>query len=311
MKKIFNKSCLLVLVLLGSFIACKDDEIIAGYKDAYASFDRASATLPESTVVSSAAKVDTKVGAQLNVNVVRSNISEAQVVNFTLSGKFAKTTSFAAAGDDASSTYYVSAAGSNGNYSIEIPAGQASGTFFIRSNDDLFSSGDKVITIEITGAGSLKLGQGASAVNKKLTVTIVDDDCPIDVTKWVGLYSVKEVFSPGGTNAGLTLAGAFGRTFEIQLALDPNQPTDGSSTRLIASNAAGASTFFQAAVGINFITCTKEVRFDNGNPMIQVNPAQFVAHSTSITYSESTFEIKAASGPIGNFGPYEWTLKKK
>jgi hypothetical protein len=303
MKKIFNKSCLLVLVLLGSFIACKDDEIIAGYKDAYASFDRASATLPESTVVSSAAKVDTKVGAQLNVNVVRSNISEAQVVNFTLSGKFAKTTSFAAAGDDASSTYYVSAAGSNGNYSIEIPAGQASGTFFIRSNDDLFSSGDKVITIEITGAGSLKLGRGASAVNKKLTVTIADDDCPIAINSWVGIYSVKEQFT-AGPNAPSGLTNFFGETYQVELALDP---ADGTGTKVLIRNSPGFNVYFDAPAALTFVTCTKEVRFDAGNPRV----AEFAVHTlTATSYNESKFEIKG-SGPLANFGAYEWILTKK
>jgi hypothetical protein len=304
MKKTFNRYSLLLLLAVATTSSCNQDEILASYKESYVSFDRATLTIPEATVVSSAAKVDTKIGAQSNITITRSNIKEAQVVTFTLSGVFKSSSAFAAAGDDASATYFVSAQGSNGNYSLEIPAGQPSASFFIRSNDDLFSSGDKVISIEITGAGSLAIGRGSSQVNKKLTVTIADDDCPINIASWVGVYTVKEVFSTPGVNAGLTLAGAFGESYQVELSLDP---TDGTGTKVLIKNSPGFDTYFTQNTVMSFVTCTKQIRFDAGNP----NLALFAVFTPTVTsYNEVSFEIKA-SGPLGNFGQYEFSLKKK
>lgn len=304
MKNIINKYYLQLLLVIAFTTSCNKDEIVAGYKDAYVSFERSSVTIQESTVVSSAAKLDTRVGVQSNITIVRSNLKEAQVVTFTISGKFKTSSAFATAGDDASSTYFVSATGTNGNYSIEIPAGQPSASFFIRSNDDLFSSGDKIITMEITGAGSLPIGRGASQVNKTLVLTIADDDCPIAIANWVGVYTVKEVFSTPGTNAGLTLAGAFGESYQVELALDPS---DGTGTKVLLKNSAGFDTYFVENTVLSFVTCTKTVRFDAGNP----NLAGFAVFTPTVTsYNEASFEIKA-SGPLGNFGQYEFSLKKK
>jgi hypothetical protein len=303
MKNLMNKYFLLFAVIAGFNTSCKDDEVITSYNESYVSFSQSAATVAESTVVSSAAKADSKVGVQFNVTIVRSNIQEAQVVNFTLSGKFASTSAFADEGDDASSTFFVSADGTDGNYSIEIPAGQSSASFFVRTIDDLFSSGDKVLTIEITGAGSLNLGRGPSQVNKKLTLTIADDDCPIAIADWVGTYTVKEAFT-SGANAPFGLVDFFGETYQVELALDP---TDGTGTKVIITNSAGFNNYFDAPAVMSFVTCTKEIKFDAGNPRV----AEFAVLSiTATSYNESKFEI-VASGPLATYGPYQFVLTKQ
>jgi hypothetical protein len=293
-----------IFLLLFLIISCTED-ITSSYNESYAAFNISSATISESLVVSSADKVDQRIGQQFDVVISRSftNVEAAQVVNFTLSSKFEKTTDFANEGDDASATFDLSIEGSNNTYSITIPAGEVSTSFFVRTINDLEASGDKILSLEITGAGNLPAGMGNSQINKKLTIRISDDDCPINLNPWVGIYKVEEQFT-SGVNAPNGLSDFFDESYQMELALDP---TDGTGTKVIWKNSAGFNVYFDANVVMSFVTCTKEVKFDAGPPRL-AEFRNFVF--TASSYDEAKLQIKC-SGPLSTFGPYEFILTKK
>ncbi len=286
--------------------ACESElDKLGAFEDSSVSFRTATASLAEATVVGSADKTDTKVGSSFAIDVIRntSNISSDLAVTFTVSSQFLSDSDFAGAGDDASETFNLSIEGSNGTYTVTIPAGSASSQFVLRSNDDLFSSGDKQVVFTITSADGAKIGLGNSGIGKSLTLTIVDDDCPITIADWVGTYTVEEVFT-SGANEGLTLAGAFDETYELVLALAPN---DATGTKVVITNAPGANVYMANGTVMTFITCTKQVAFDP----LPLRLALFAnLNITASEYNEGQLKI-TVSGPLGNFGPYQFILTKQ
>jgi hypothetical protein len=293
-----------MFALIMSIWSCQEDPV-AAYEEDYAAFGSSATTIAESIIVSTADRVETKIGVQYNVVLTRSytDVDEAKLVRFRLESEFETTTAFANAGDDASAAFDVSISGTNGVYSVEIPAGQVSISFYIRTKDDLEASGDKLIRLQITDAGDSNIGIGSFQRNNELTIRIADDDCPIAIADWVGTYTVVEGFT-AGTNEGLTLAEAFNERYQVELALDP---TDRTGTKVIWRNSTGFNAFFNNNTIMTFVTCPQQVQFDAGPPLL----AEWNAFAFSqSSYNESKFEI-TCSGPFLNFGPYQFVLTKK
>lgn len=286
--------------------ACESElDTLGALQESSVSFSVATASIAEATVVSSADKTDAKVGSTYAVTVVRntSNIAEDLTVGFTLTSQFLTDSDFAGAGDDASETFGVDLEGASGAYSVVIPAGRSSVQFEIRSKDDLFSSGNKELVLTLTSAGSAKLGLGSSDIGKTLKLTIVDDDCPIAIANWVGTYTVEEKFT-AGPNAPLGLSDFFAESYQVQFALDPN---DATGTKVVITNSPGFDTYINNGTVMTFVTCTKQVTFDP-------SPVQLALFAnitiTGTSYSDSQFKV-TVSGPLANFGAYEFVLTKQ
>lgn len=186
---------------------------------------------------------------------------------------------------------------------VTIPAGEFVGYITVTPVNDLIASDDIILnfTIENNSMPVGIAGQGIYNVTSELT--IIEDDCPIASNDWVGSYSVNEVFT-SGTNAGLTLAGAFGESYLVVMTLDATDPT---GTKFVLSNAPGFNVYFDAGTIMTFLTCTKQVNFTPAMPRL----AEFAAftNQTSV-YNDDAFTVKC-NGPLGNFGPYEFILTKQ
>ncbi len=188
---------------------------------------------------------------------------------------------------------------------ITIPAGQFTADIILQPVDNFDEDGNVSVTIELTSNSSKPIGIGGEGLHSiSRTVTIVDNDCPIAIDDWVGTYTVQEVFSEGGVNAGLTLAAAFGESYQIEFALAPG---DLSGTKVVITNSAGFDTFINDGTIMSFITCDKEISFDAGNPALANFAVIDIANSS---YNESTFKINV-DGPLGAFGPFEFSLTKQ
>lgn len=187
---------------------------------------------------------------------------------------------------------------------LEIPAGQFSGEIILQPVDNFATDGNLNIVLTLSSESSVAVGLAGGANNVSQTLTLIDDDCPISINDWVGTYTVQEVFSEGGVNAGLSLANAFGEAYQIELSLDP---TDANGIRLIAKNSAGYNTYLDDNVVITFDTCSGTISFSQ-DPL---NIALFAGLSISETsYTEGNFSM-AVNGSLGNFGAYEFTLTKQ
>ena len=186
---------------------------------------------------------------------------------------------------------------------VTIPAGEFVGYITVTPVNDLVAGEDIVLnfTIENTNLPVGIAGQGIYNVSTELT--IIEDDCPIDSANWVGTYSVNEVFT-SGVNEGLTLAGAFGESYLVQLAQVAGDPT---GTQFTVSNVPGFNVYFDAGTTITFLTCTKQVQFNPAAPRL----AEFAVFTNQTSnYVDDTFTIKC-NGPLGNYGPYEFVLTKQ
>jgi hypothetical protein len=188
--------------------------------------------------------------------------------------------------------------------SVTIPAGEVTGEITFMPVDNFDTDGNLEVVVTIEESSSLPVGiagQGLYAISR--TFTIIDNDCPITINDWVGTYSVTEVFSVGGGNAGLTLAGAFGESYRLNMVLDP---ADITGTRLIINNAPSFDPYIPNGTVLSFLTCIGEVRFSP----LPLRLASFAnMNIQSQLYNEGSFSV-SVNGPLGNFGAYEFVLAK-
>lgn len=288
--------------MVGSF-ACKEaTELVTTGVD-YVAFSAASVSLPESSLTTTQDGAASVTNNSTEITVIRSSsdVSADLTVNFTITSEFTSTTAFADAGDDAASTFQVSDDGT-----VIIPAGKGSASFTITSINDLFSSGNKALTLTITGTSNsnLQLGYKDGGLTSDLSLTIVDDDCPIDIDDWVGTYTVEEAFTTVNDPNGLSFF--FGESYQMEFALDA---TDATGTQVIASNSAGFDEYMPDGTVIKFVTCDKSVEFDGGTV---VSIAVFFSPDFSVTnsYDEAALSITCSATATG-FGDYGFTLTKQ
>lgn len=186
---------------------------------------------------------------------------------------------------------------------VTIPAGEFMGYITVTPINDNTASGDITIDFSIEGNTGFNLGiAGEGVYNTTSTLTIVEDDCPIDLSEWVGIYSVDEQFT-SGVNAPFGLADFFGEIYQVELSVDTSDP---SGTQVIINNSPGYNIYFYDGTVMSFLTCNQEVEFDNGNPVV----ADFVQYNfTSSAFNTESHTI-TCSGPLANYGPYEFILTK-
>lgn len=209
------------------------------------------------------------------------------------------TVNFEVISDD-SSRFQVSPAGG----SISIPAGEVSADIIITPVDNFLVDGNLDVKIKLLDSSSVPVGIGGENVNfNEIDLSIVDNDCPIDINAFVGTYSVFENFT-AGVNSPRGLSSFFGESYQLEMALDPN---DASGTQLIITNSIGFDTYIVNGTVLKFDTCNNAVTF-NGQSRVQVALFRTFVYTNS-TYSEDDLVIKA-TGPLSTFGDYQFTFTK-
>lgn len=184
---------------------------------------------------------------------------------------------------------------------IEIPAGEFSADILVEPIDNFDVDGDIDVVIELTESSDLPLGiAGEGLVAKSRTITLVDNDCPVDSDAFVGTFMVEEVFT-SGQNEGLSLAAEFDEEYQIELT---PQPGDLSGTKFIISNV--VDTFIPEGTVLTLLSCSGTVSFGSET----INLAVFA----DLTIESAVYDEEASSitvtGPLGNFGPYEFKLTR-
>jgi len=188
---------------------------------------------------------------------------------------------------------------------VTIPAGEFYGYITVTPVDDIIAGDNIVLDFSIEGNTDYNLGiAGDGVYNVHSIVTIVEDDCPIDLAAdWVGNYSVVEGFTPGSTNEGITLASNFGEVYQLTLSADTS---DATGTSAIWNNTAGFNSYFPNGTEMSFLTCSEQVAFTGGSTVI----ADFdVLVYATATFNPSSFSI-TGTGDLGDFGEYSYTLTK-
>lgn len=268
---------LLVVALVAVFSSCEEDIVVYDNPTGYIQF----ATEDDGTV-----------------NELTEDPSVTSVILGTESNPNGVDVNFTVTSSDPS-RYTVSP--SNGV--LTIPAGEFSGDIIITPVDNFDVDGDVEITITLEESSDLPVGIGGenNFFNVR-TVNLVDNDCPIDINAFVGTYSVSENFT-AGVNSPLGLSDFFGESYQVELALVPNDIT---GTKVVITNSTGFDTYFDDGVVMSFLTCNGEVSFDAGFPRVAL--FRTFAYTAS-SYSEDDLVI-TATGPLATFGAYQFTLTK-
>ena len=162
---------------------------------------------------------------------------------------------------------------------VVIPAMERQGVILIRPIDnDEANVPQNSIIIRITGADSgFEQPSGVSIGHAEKQIIFIDDECPVDASAFAGTYSVNEVFT-SGTNEGLTLAGAFGEAYQIDVVAEPG---DDTNTRLVFNNSAGFNQYFPDGTAAFLDACPGAVIFDNGGALNVALFADMVIESAS------------------------------
>jgi hypothetical protein len=185
--------------------------------------------------------------------------------------------------------------------SVVIPAGETSGEVIVTPVNNFDTDGDIDVVLRLAESSSVSVGIGGENVNSvEKRITISDDDCPLDIDSFVGVYSVEEVIT-GGPNTGLALATAFGEFYQLTLTLDPD---DASGTRLIITN--NGNEFLPDGTAIGFLSCSGTVQLDP-DPVLLAIFANFSV--TGSSYTEDT-NVIFCEGNLGTSRQYEFTLTK-
>ena len=186
---------------------------------------------------------------------------------------------------------------------VTIPAGEFSADILIDPVDNFTADGDGELVLELSSHPDFPIGLvGGETSGRVATVTIIDDDCPVDIESFVGTYSVAEQFT-AGVNAPNGLSDFFGESYQVEVSLLPGDET---GTQLVLTNSAGFDPYVVNGTVITLRTCTETFTFNSGNPTLALFATLNV---TSTSFDEETKQI-TASGSLGTYGAYQFLFTK-
>jgi len=237
------------------------------------------------------------------------DFSDEVTVNYEFTAVYTSTNDFVNEGDDASDDIEFSTDGT-----ITIPANSQEGSVRIAVSDDVLSNGNRTISVSLTGvSGGYDLGFSDADPKTDITITLEDDDCPIDVENdWEGTYLLTEEFT-AGVNEGFSFFS--GQTVLVDMELDPSDP---SLTSVFLSDNEDTDFGFMGSDpnSLKFNTCPVTVSIDNdevfGFTALGGGATSLV--QSSGTYNESNNTITLVGDliePGANFGEYTITLTKQ
>ena len=138
--------------------------------------------------------------------------------------------------------------------------------------------------------------------DSSLTSYRISTPCPLDRDAVVGTYSVSEVFT-SGVNQGLSLAGAFNESYQVEVTLDPSDLTQ---TIFVLTNSIGFNQYFVDGSTATYDTCNGTVSFTD--PLNLGDFADMTVETATFTTDPA---VITADGTLGNFGPYQFILTKQ
>ncbi len=188
---------------------------------------------------------------------------------------------------------------------IDIPAGEFSADIEITPVDNVAADGDVDVIIELSSSNSLPIGIGGEGnFNTTRTITIVDNDCPVDINAFVGTFTVFENFTDG-PNSPFGLVDFFGESYQVEMAL---QAGDASGTKVVVTNSAGFNTYLTDGTVFQFLACSGTILIEGGNPIV-AEFAPLVVEGSSYDESIGELQVTGRLGP--QFGPYQFTFTRQ
>ncbi len=193
-----NLKYLLLLVLIGLFAACEENQPIL-FSDAAVVFEG-----PNQSITESVGGLNLEPNTTtITVSRTNTDISQALTINYTTEAILVST------GATVSDVFSIS--GTAGQFTI--PANQYSTSVTLSTINNIETDGTKEVTITMTSAdGAINIGYpGPDSPKKSIKIFIEDDDCPFDIDNFLGdyncdepayssIYDVSFTLKPGTTN---------------------------------------------------------------------------------------------------------------
>lgn len=287
-KNIYSLWLLALSVLL--ITSCAEDDEFTKFTQKYVAFTATSAQLEESQSVVSADGEATQVGRLYTVELVRNSngANEPLTVTLNITSQYLDETPFSLPGEDASDAFEVI-----GGTSVTFEPGEYTKSITLQTINDVTPSGNKEVVIAIASVSddSYNIGLGESNRRTELTVTLIDDDCPIDIpNNLAGKWTVTSFCAaPGSFNEGFCRGDQVGQ--EVELIADDSDPL---GTTAIISGGIHADPMV-----LKFITCPGQVAINsnytlaftqNGAPAL-IGPTDEPAVYGTGSYSEESGKI--------------------
>ena len=160
-----------------------------------------------------------------------------------------------------------------------------------------------VFDVVLTATSSPKITVGLEGNTFPVTQRIIIH--PTVAYSFEGVFSVSEMFT-AGPNAGVTLSNVFGQSYQVELALMPN---DDTGTKMVISTSPGFNDYFIPDTILTFMpdgTLHFDDTYDPGNPVIAFFRIMKLTSSSS-NFLNGTLQ---ADGDLGEYGPYQFILTK-
>lgn len=268
----------LIVLALVALTSCEEDLLVYDTPDGFIQLSAESGTITEDTTTPIVTQVLLGTGSNESGVSVSFTVTSADPTRYTVSP-------------------------STGT--IDIPAGEFSADIEITPVDNIAADGDLEVVIELSSNNPLPIGIGGEAnFNTARTITIVDNDCPVDINAFVGTFTVFENFTDG-VNAPFGLVDFFGESYQVEMAL---QPGDASGTKVVVTNSAGFNTYLPEGTVFQFLACSGTILIEGGDPVV-AEFATLVVDGSSYDESIGELQVTGALGP--QFGPYQFTFTRQ
>ena len=284
MRYLKNKLYVLLIAVLPMMWSCGDEEPILFTEAPYVSFQSETGNVGENNTA----------GATITVARSTTDISGSLTVDLTVTGVYTTTTSFFDAGSSAEGTFTISST------SITFDANEAAKSVTLTGVDDALSSGDKTITVTISGVSDPAFKIGTPGPDDRFSVsviTIIDDDCPIDLSEFEGAWTYVDATGTvnsccdGGSLNGFGFPAA---DSNVTLTADASDPT--GTTAILSGGPFGSDYTIQ------FITCAEEVvALGTTDSFVGSSAWTMAQGTTNGTYTTTRFTVVGVLGGNGDF----------
>lgn len=180
---------------------------------------------------------------------------------------------------------------------IVIPAGKNTGEIVLQMIPNLAVDGDKVYNVTLTG-NSAGLNVGSGEIGLSYALTIIDDDCPIDLAgDFAGEWEVTSFCAaPGSFNDGFCVSSQEGAI--VTLAADASDPLGFTAILSGGIHADDMILDFQTCPGTVSISSSYTLAFNQNSAPATIGPTDEPEIYGTGTYTESKITVVGTYGNV-------------
>lgn len=235
------------------FTSCEEEELYPRFGEidgqSSVAFTSGSYDVSESTTTSFADGTTSPSNSVATITLRRrsADISSPLTVSLEYTATYLADNDFVSAGEDASDAIEIK----TNLEEVTFEANSATTSFNVTTIDDVLPAGDINVLFEISSVSDNKYQIGEQSGNSlsSTTLTVVDDDCPIDLTVWEGEYE----FTVVGADYNASFGGE--DLADLGVSYDGTATLVADSTDALGITAILTGPEFGSPYAFEFVTC--------------------------------------------------------